>query len=632
MISDRLLNEVERQKKYLARLPKGFTFPLFNAKQALMSQRRNGYRNTAVAAREIVDNAVEAGAKSVHVVFDTKRHGTKEIVTSVAFVDDGSGMVSDMARYALSWGGGTHFEEPGYIGRFGFGLPNSSINQTLRTEVYTRTEKSEKITKAWLDATDVPEHGLQTIPPPEQGELPQFVRRYLDRNGISFERGTVVVWAAPDRLTYRTAASLKEHILDDFGVTYRYLLRDFDLQVEGVKVEAVDPLFLEPGARYYMAEEQGGAQKIAERSLAVKLYRDDGANGLHLQKLDAKELDKIKAAKGTSDGKLVAVGTIYYRVARLPLGFAVGRIGEAGIEPVDGFAKQRFEIRQTRRGMSFVRGGREIETVDVFPRSARDAASGLGDWPLLQSYAYHWGIEVRFGAELDDVFGITNDKQRVRPIEDFWRLLHEEEVDDLLKREQNWQHQEREARAKARRKPQPSPEPTPAELSAAAVDTIVGRPTPIPDHELPKVREKFEEAVAQQSQITGKSLEEAAAVIAEEGKRRPYRTEYFEDTYAPFYRPEWGVGGQIVIWVNRKHAFYDALYTAPMGNLAQEALNLFLIALGKGELKATDPTAKLWYEEQRTKVWSSFLATAMRDLIARMPASEKEEEVGAAVA
>ena len=88
--------------------------------------------------------------------FESKRHGAKEIVTSVAFIDDGSGMVSDMARYALSWGGGTHFDEPGYIGRFGFGLPNSSINQTLRTEVYTRTEKSEKITKAWLDATEVP--------------------------------------------------------------------------------------------------------------------------------------------------------------------------------------------------------------------------------------------------------------------------------------------------------------------------------------------------------------------------------------------------------------------------------------------------------------------------------------------
>ena len=84
---------------------------------------------------------------------------------------------------------------------------------------------------------------------------------------------------------------------------------------------------------------------------------------------------------------------------------------------------QRFEIRQSRRGMSFVRAGREIETLDAFPRSSRDKASGLGEWPMLQSYAYHWGIEIGFGPEFDDVFGITNDKQRVRPIDDFWRLL-----------------------------------------------------------------------------------------------------------------------------------------------------------------------------------------------------------------
>ena len=54
---DRLLTEVERQEKYLAKLPDDFPFPLFNAAQALESQRRSGYRNTAAAAREIVDNA-----------------------------------------------------------------------------------------------------------------------------------------------------------------------------------------------------------------------------------------------------------------------------------------------------------------------------------------------------------------------------------------------------------------------------------------------------------------------------------------------------------------------------------------------------------------------------------------------
>ncbi len=72
-IADRLLTEVERQQKYLARLPDNYAFPLFNASQALESQRRSGYRNTAAAAREIVDNAMEAGASRVDVCFARPR-------------------------------------------------------------------------------------------------------------------------------------------------------------------------------------------------------------------------------------------------------------------------------------------------------------------------------------------------------------------------------------------------------------------------------------------------------------------------------------------------------------------------------------------------------------------------------
>ena len=83
--------------------------------------------------------------------------------------------------------------------------------------------------------------------------------------------------------------------------------------------------------------------------------------------------------------------------------------------------------------MSFVRSGRELQTVDVFPRSPHDVASGLGDWPLLQAYAYHWGVEVRFRPDLDEAFGITNDKQGVRPIEDFWRVLVQNEIDQAVR-------------------------------------------------------------------------------------------------------------------------------------------------------------------------------------------------------
>lgn len=62
MVSDALLSELERQEKYLAQLPEDYEFPLFNARQAVESQRRSGYKDTAAASREIVDNAIEADA------------------------------------------------------------------------------------------------------------------------------------------------------------------------------------------------------------------------------------------------------------------------------------------------------------------------------------------------------------------------------------------------------------------------------------------------------------------------------------------------------------------------------------------------------------------------------------------
>jgi hypothetical protein len=630
-VSDRLLSEIERQKKYLARLGENFQFPLFNAVQALESQRRNGYRNTAAAAREIVDNAMEAGAKRIDVVFNKSTRG-REIVKSVAFIDDGPGMLPKMARYALSWGGGTHFDEPNFIGRFGFGLPNASINQTRRVEVYTRTNASDPITLAWLDADDFPATGLQVIKEPLTADLPDFVKAYMKQNKISFVTGVVVVWVEPDRLTYKTASSLREHILDDFGTTYRYLLNGVELKVDNAIVEPVDPLFLDPNARYYVPPDQGGAIDVESRPFAVKLIKDEATEALHLQKLaTTDEIDKIRRGDGKADGQeVLAVGVMHLKVANFPLGLVFGTRGAANIPPRDEFAKKRFEIRQSRRGMSFVRAGREIETVDAFPRSSKEIGSGLGKWPHLESYAYHWGVEVKFGPELDDVFGITNDKQRVRPIEDFWKLLADEGVDALLQRLNTQQTKWRQAAALAAKTPTATPEPSPAEVAAQVVDTVVGQQTPVPGHQREPAQATFQKAVQNRANITGESLDQAAKVVETDGQRRPFRIDFFDETNGPFYKPEWDSGTRIVIWVNRKHAFYDTLYLASKSKLAKEGLDLFLIALGKGELTADDPIAKLWYEHQREKVWSDFLAISMKALASSFQGQEEEEEEAAA--
>lgn len=624
---DRLLTEVQRQQKYLAKLPEDFSFPLFNAAQALESQRRSGYRNTAAAAREIIDNAIEAKATRIDICFERpkqlKQHQRADSIHAMAFIDNGSGMLPTMARYALSWGAGTHFDDPAFIGKFGFGLPNASINQTKLVEVYTKTAETEIITKAVLDARKVKEHGLTAIEPPVETRLPDFVQAYLDKNGLPFEHGTVVVWVEPDRISYRKPALMKEHLVDDFGVTYRYLLEKVAINVDGMQVQAVDPLFLEPHARYYLAPEKKGAIMSADWNIPVKYARDPDTGALVLSKIDGEaEID-------ADDGTFEAIGAIYVRVARFPYGFAEAVKGQKGTTD----ANRRFEIRKNRRGMSFVRAGREIETVDVFPKTAKEHSKGMGDWPLLQSYAYHWGVEVRFDPVLDEVFGITNDKQTVRPIEDLWRLLAAEKIDAQLGREQTYQrktraeHAEKEKAAKAER----ATNATMAETAAAAADTMAGKKPRVADRDKPKAREEFDAEVNRRSKVDDVSKEAARQAVIDEAKRRPYIIDFYDEPRGPFYKPEWLNGQQIVVMINRQHSFFQTLY-APLlqlssGGDAKQALDVLLITLARAELDVDDGDPRDWYITQRERVWSSFLDDAYRSLQQKLaPADEEASE------
>lgn len=621
-VSDRLLTEVERQRKYLDRLPPDFSYPLFNAKQALESQRRSGYRNTAAAAREIVDNALEAGATRVDVCFDRpkdrKAGQRREVISSIAFIDNGSGMIPEMARYALSWGAGTHFDEHEFIGRFGFGLPNASINQTRLVEVYTRTNKASPITKAWLDAREVAAHGLQEIPAPVSADLPEFVQSYLDRKGLAFDQGTVIVWVDPDRISYRTPALMREHLIEDFGVTYRYLLGRAELYVEGYKIEPVDPLFLTPGGRYFVPEDEGGAVLSREWNIPVKYARDeDGVLGLSRLD-DLSDLDEPAAA-------VEAVGAVYVRVARFPYGFSEYAKGKAVKD-----ANRRFEIRKTRRGMSFVRAGREIETVDVFPKTARDLSKGMGEWPLLQSYAYHWGVEVRFSPALDEVFGITNDKQTVRPVEDFWRLLALEGVDRQLGQEQAYQMRSRRDEGRKRLMSQAvrSEIATIAEQAVAQADTIVGSRPKVAERAKESVRSELDQAAQRQAQLSQTSIDAARQALEEQAKRRPYVVDFYDEPRGPFYKPEWRSGSQVAVVINREHGFFQTLYgpllDLPNAAEAKLALDVLLITLARSELVIEDEMCAEWYEAQRDQVWSSYLGNAYRMLLQATRPNDEE--------
>jgi hypothetical protein len=622
-----LLSEVERQDQYLSELPKDYNYPLFSGKQAVESQRRSGYKDSARAAREIVDNAIEAGAKNISIVFERAGEGARaksarrDGVSSVAFIDDGPGMRPNMIRAALTWGGGTHFKRPGRIGRFGFGLPNSSINQTRRLEVYSKTPDAPTWSMGFLDINDgsIPEYGLITIAPPKAGvSLPAFVQAHLDRMGVVLTSGTVVVWVKPDRLTYRTANQLAQHMLEDFGVAYRYLLDEFALVVDSREVTKVDPLFLMKDAMFHRGPDDGGATCSFEKTLAVKYYRDESTGGQHLDLLTTKDaLAQARREKGA------VVGTMHVRVARFPYGFAIGAERNVQGVTLDDSSKKRFAIRKPRRGMCFVRGGREIDTVNVFPSDR-----SLGDWPLLQGYAYHWGAELSFDPQLDEAFGIGNDKQTVRPIEDFWRVLHEAEVDAALREEQKWQAEARKKKDEelAQREVE-TPDDTAATQAASVAAEVVGT-LPLPPEEKAKARDEVKRRVKERAAKDSVSEDEAERAIEDEASRKPFAIGFFESDGGVFFKPTFGNGLQKVALINKLHPFFKLFYAplvAKRDARARGAVDLLLLGLAEAELAAAGHS-KTVLQSLREDRLSAFLKVGLQRLDEIQPAPRADDE------
>lgn len=665
-VATRPPTEIERQRKAIAALGDDYVFPLFNGRQAIESQRKSGYKNTSRAAREIIDNAYEAGAKNVWVAFrragdgGTKVKGEwKEAVTAIAFIDDGPGMLPKMARYALSWGGGTHFENPTGIGRFGFGLPNSSINQTRRVEVYTRTNASGGWVRAVLDITEeklskLPLSELIKVEEPEENvSLPAFVVEYLNRHNVELKTGTVVVWEKPDRLQAKSAPKLKEYMLDDFGVVYRYILNEtkFKLTVDGTEVQVVDPLFLMPNARYYLPPEQGGAAISYQKNLTVKHTRDPDSGVQHLELLKA--ADAIGAAKDeASKDKNISVGTMSVTVARFPYGMVARRVqddraGGKGVKAPD--AKKRVQIRAKRRGMTFVRANREIDTVDVFPTTDQDRANGLGKWPVLQSYALHWGVEVRFSPNLDEIIGIGNDKQTLNPGEDFWRVLAAAEVDRVLQEENAYQTKSREKeKAKAAEEEATNPDkPNPATEAAAEAESLMGRRrvaeagdpgSPPTNGDTATGPGATSGADAGQAGTGTQPVDthptgDAGTTAGTDGTPPAdsatvrYGIGFFESEGGVFYKPDFGKNMKRMALINKAHPFFKSFYTELVtirNPKARQAVDLLLMALAQAELFA-DARTKLMYQHQRQAEWSPFLNLGL-SMLNEMQASDPEED------
>src|SRR4051812_2757479 len=111
--------------------------PFVAERQFIVATRETGYRTTSSAIAELIDNSLQAGARHVDIRMRLAEADPGEQSVEVAVADDGSGMSAESITRALRFGGTDRFDDRGGLGRFGMGLPNSSVSQARRVDVYS---------------------------------------------------------------------------------------------------------------------------------------------------------------------------------------------------------------------------------------------------------------------------------------------------------------------------------------------------------------------------------------------------------------------------------------------------------------------------------------------------------------
>jgi anti-sigma regulatory factor (Ser/Thr protein kinase) len=213
-------------------------FPIVLQRTFIEATRDTGYRNTAAAVAELVDNAVQAKAKNIRIIVREERDGGMVI----GVLDDGTGMDAATLRRALQFGGSARFGDRSGLGRFGMGLPNASVSQARHVDVFTWRAPNACLV-SHLDVDDIAGGEVEEIPTVRRAALPKWVQEW---RGFS---GTLVVWTKCDRLDNRRVSTISYKLLEPLGRMFRHAIwSGVKIWVNELQVSGVDPLFLHRAA------------------------------------------------------------------------------------------------------------------------------------------------------------------------------------------------------------------------------------------------------------------------------------------------------------------------------------------------------------------------------------------------
>ncbi len=330
----------------------------------IQATRDSGYKGTYSAVAELVDNSLQAGARSIKIRIFTDTNIAEHPI-KVAVLDDGCGIDSKTLRQALRFGGSTRFGKRDGLGRYGMGLPNSSLSQARRVDVYS-WDQVKGIRHSYLDVGQISKGDLSEVPVPRRRAYP------LNGDMVPSKTGTLVIWSECDRLSNKRLSTLEKKLSQSLGRIFRYFIWDgVEILINGREVKALDPLFKN-------IENGEPESSIFGEPLCYEIMVPGGS------------------------GSDSSVGLVEVTFTELPVHLWQSLSNE----------EKRNRGISNGAGVSIVRAKREIDFGWFF--MGRKRRENYDDW---------WRCEIRFDPILDDAFGITHTKQQIRPQEFLSEIL-----------------------------------------------------------------------------------------------------------------------------------------------------------------------------------------------------------------
>lgn len=364
-----------------------FDFLIVSANLTIEAMRDSGYKDTDHALAELIDNSVEAEAELIEVIAveklpDPGKLYARARISEIAVVDNGEGMDGTVLRRALKFGDGTRKDRKKRgIGRFGVGLPQSSISQCRRVDIWTWRNGSDNARHCYLDLDEIKKNGRQDVPEPSVDAVPDRWREVSEN--VSATTGTLVVWSKLDRVRWTGGSKTLERTSDLCGRIYRKFLSTEQVHLNLILATDESNLVLKdqfnclPNDPLYLIVPSSTPEPFADRAM-FELYNKrtwtvqirDTVGEVHVLCTMAIP-DAINESKSN-----VKWPKSYARPGDAPWGKHADR----------------------NKGVSIVRAGRELEL----------SLDWVNNYEPEERW---WSVEVEFDPILDEVFGVVNNKQ-----------------------------------------------------------------------------------------------------------------------------------------------------------------------------------------------------------------------------